>query len=313
MTISPKAVSSGAGLAAVVYLSAFCSAESAQAVDNRDVFLLASEVADDTELIREVMGRPYDDSPRLPASEVSHRELYFQAQTLFRKANQLAQDFEMSERRSAPPAPADREIQAADVYAVVESAFEEIGRVKGALGIEEQLEPLRRETEISATGVFMTIIDVNRQLNLMLAEPIRARDVFEQVSLAVSYGAGILSSLEVGGKEWLSAQSFDGHKRPADIYGQLLECIDLVSRIARRVDVSVLSLSSRRNIPDDIEPGHVYDIATILVADLATLAIALDADGIDPGLPTPQRIFPTQVYERSGVLQRQLELIDRLL
>lgn len=75
-----------------------------------------------------------------------------------------------------------------------------------------------------------------------------------------------------------------------------------------------MSLSSRRNIPDDIEPGHVYDIAQILVADVATLAVTLnvlDAPSID--LPVPERIFPTQIYQRAALLLEQLESIEVLL
>ena len=74
----------------------------AQTVGNPDVFALASLVADEIELVREVMGRPFDDSPRLPASNVSQFEVYFQAQTLFRKANQLAQEYAGTERIAAP-------------------------------------------------------------------------------------------------------------------------------------------------------------------------------------------------------------------
>jgi hypothetical protein len=62
----------------------------AQQVDNAAAYALANQVADELEIVRERMGRPYDDSPRLPVSAVSELELYFQTQSLLRKANQLA-------------------------------------------------------------------------------------------------------------------------------------------------------------------------------------------------------------------------------
>ena len=284
----------------------------AQEIDNRTIYLLANSIADDVELIREVMGRPYDDSPRLPASEVSLRELFLQTQTLFRKSNQLAEEAGVSGEQSPPGAPAD--LSRDDVYRTLELAAEQISLVKAAFGINEVIEPLRRETDISNTGIFMTIIDINRQLNLMLDETISAADVFQRIALVNIYAAGIVTHLMPGSPP-PELPRIDGHMRPADIYELLLECIATVGRIAQKVEgADIMSLSARRNIPDDIEPGHVYDIAQILVADVATLAVAVDAlDTPTLDLPVPELIFPTQAYQRATLLLEQLEQIDELL
>ena len=281
----------------------------AQTVGNPDVFALASLVADEIELVREVMGRPFDDSPRLPASDVSQFEVYFQAQTLFRKANQLAREYAGAVRVAAPALP-EGELRPADTRAVVNGALEQIRLAKNAMGIEAEGE-IQTRTSASATGVFMTILDANRQLNLLIGVPILPRDVFERVTLAVLYSAAILSN---GGAEnpVPDGAPFDGYRRPADVYRLLLQSVDVVSRLAERHDVSVLSLSSRRNIPDDIEPGHVYDVANILVGGLAALEDALGAEDVFPELEQPELIFPTQVYARATVLLQQLEQIEEM-
>lgn len=297
-------------VAIILYLGTL-SAVRAQTSSNRDVYVFAIRVADDVELIREVMGRPYDDSPRLPASDVSQLELFFQAQTLFRKSNQLAQEIAGVGRQAAPPAP-EEELLPADTLAVVAAAYEQIQTAKSALGIEGRIETQRRDTPVSPTGVFMAIIDLNRQLNLIIEEPISPEDVFGQVTLASVYAASALA--EVAGTAALPSEiPFDGHKRPADVYGRLLECLDIISEVAEKTGVGVLSLSSRRNLPDDIEPGHVYDIARIVVADLAILADSMGAEDSYTELPTPERIFPTQVYERASLLRQQLEILNNTL
>ena len=285
------------------------SNSSAQTIGNPDVYALASLVADEIETIREVMGRPFDDSPRLPASDVSQLEVYFQAQTLFRKANQLAQEYAGAERIAAPPLP-EGGLSPADTHAVVTGALEQIRLAKGAMGIEAEGE-VQTRSSASATGVFMTILDANRQLNLLIGVPILPRDVFDQVTLAVLYSAAILSHY---GAENLvpDAEPFDGYKRPADVYRLVLQGVDIVSRLADRSGASVLSLSSRRNIPDDIEPGHVYDVSRILVAGLAVVGDALDAEDVFPTLERPELIFPTQVYARATVLLQQLEQIEEM-
>ena len=282
----------------------------AQSVENPDVYALASQVADEIELIREVMGRPFDDSPRLPATGVSQFEVYFQAQTLFRKSNQLAQEFAGTARIPAPPVP-EGELEPGDTQAVVAAALEQVMLVKEALGIDMQL-PEQSRGSASATGVFMTILDTNRQLNLLIDVPILPRDVHEQVTLAVLYSAAILANLGV--EDYVpDAEPFDGYRRPADVYRLLLNSADALSRMAEKSGVSILRLSSRRNIPDDIEPGHVYDVARILVAGLAIVSDALDAQDVFPDLEQPELIFPTQVYARATVLLQQLEQADTLL
>jgi len=283
----------------------------AQTIENKDVFVLADQLADEVELIRAVMGRPYDDSPRLPVSQALQYEVYFQAQTLFRKANQLAREIAAAPRRRAAPAP-ERDIEPADVYGLIEGALEQVMLVKNELGIEEQVQSQERQASISATGIFLIIIDINRQLNLLTSEAIRPADVYEEVSFAIVYAAALLANRGI--ENLLPEVPFENYKRPADVYGLLLECIEIVSEFAPKVGGEVLGVSSRRNVPDDIEPGHVYDIARILAADLAHLASVLDVEEVYPGLGSaPKHVFPSHVFQRASVLQSQLLMLDDAL
>jgi hypothetical protein len=277
-------------------------------IANRNVYVIAEELADEVELIRETMGRPYDDSPRLPVAGVSIAEVFFQAQSLLRKSNQLARELAGAELVTAPAAPS-RDIRAADIYAIVETALAQIRLVRNELGITEPVVPTEREAEIAPTGLFSTIIDSNRQLDLLIERPITSADVYEEVTFAVIYTAGILAKLAPD--VVIEPAPFEGPKLPADVYRRLLECIDIVHRLARSEGVEVLSLSSRRNVPDDIEPGHVYDIANIVVADIAALAKKVGATPVRADLgPNPKHIFPSHVYQRAGTLQRQLETLE---
>jgi hypothetical protein len=70
-------------------------------------------------------------------------------------------------------------------------------------------------------------------------------------------------------------------------------------------------LSPRRNVPDDTEPGHAYDLARFLVADLAAFAAARGAPRVRAALPAPKHIFPTEVYDHAGILLRQLEQLEQ--
>ena len=296
-----------AATAGALWLAPF-AATSSQTIDNAAAYALANQLADELELVRERMGRPYDDTPRLPVSEVSELELYFQVESLLEKANQLAQELAGTAPRAPGPVPSGP-IEPADYYSLLEDALAQVRLVADAIGIGEQVRFEPRAAPISATGVFLVVIDVNRQLNLMLQVPIRNADVFDEVSTAVTYAAALLSQ-HTDAETVPAAPPFDGHKRPADVYRLLTECIDAVIRIAPGYGVHVAGLSTRRNIPDDIGPGHAYDIARILVADLFALTRAADAPIVRRQLPTPKHVFPTQVYMQARILLRQLEELE---
>lgn len=276
----------------------------AQEAENAAVYITASELADEVELIREKMGKPYDESPRLPASGVTLFELYFQAQTLLRKSDELAHELADVERSPLPDVP--RTVDAGNILTLVERALVQIRRVRSELGIAEPVVRERRDTAISPTGVFSVILDTNRQLNLLLRETISSADVFEATSVALRYATSILAA--GGGGASLPEVPFEDYRRPADVYGLLMECVDVVAEIAPTLGVNVLSLSSRRNIPDDIEPGHVYDVAAILVADLVLLARTRGVERVELELGAPPKhVFPSHAYQRAGVLKAQLE------
>lgn len=283
----------------------------AQTIDDAAAYALANQVADELEIVRERMGRPYDESPRLPVSAVSELELYVQTQSLLRKANQLSQELAGAAPRSPGPVPSGP-VDANAVYALLEDSLAQIRVAAEAIGITERAGFERRVTAISPTGVFLVVIDVNRQLNLMLRVPISDAEVFDEVSSAITYAAALLS-MYPGAASVPEPPAFDGYKRPADVYRRLTECMDAVIRVAPKVGVQVLGLAQRRNIPEDTEPGHAYDIARFLVADLAAIAGALNAPRARASLPAPKHIFPTEVHAHAGILLRQLEELERRL
>ena len=301
----------GRGARIAAWLLLPCGALQAQTIDNAAAYALSNQVADELEIVRERMGRPYDDSSRLPVSAVSELELYFQTQSLLRKANQLASELAGAAPRSPGPVPSG-EVGAADVYALLEDALAQIRVAAEAIGITERATFEQRVVSIAPTGVFLVVIDINRQLNQMLRVPISDAEVFDEISSAITYAAALLS-MYPNTVSVPEPPPFDGYKRPADVYRRLTECMDAVIRVAPKVGVEVLGLSARRNVPEDTEPGHAYDIARFLVADLAAIAGARNAPRARASLPAPKHIFPTEVYAHAGILLKQLEQLEQRL
>jgi len=283
----------------------------AQEIDNASAYALANQVADELELVRERMGRPFDDSPRLPVSDVSELELYVQTQSALRKANQLAQELAGAAPRAPGPVPT-AVVGPAEVYALLEDALAQIRVAADAIGLTERATFEKRVSQIAPTGVLLVVIDVNRQLNQMLRVPIGDAEVFDEISTAITSAAALLARYP-GVQAVPEPPPFNGYKRPVDVYRRLTECMDALIRVAPKVGVHVLGLAARRNIPDNTEPGHAYDIARFLVADLAAIATASNAPRARAALPAPRHIFPTEVYAHAGILLRQLEELEKRL
>jgi hypothetical protein len=297
-------------LTSLVATAAACAATveiaDGQRIENSDIYVSATELADEVELIRETMGRPFDDSARLPVSGVTLDELYFQTETLLMKTGRLATELAGADPVALPPIPGAG-VTTGQILALVDRSLQSIDLVRGELGIVEQVRREERDTPIAPTGVFSVVLDTNRQLNLLLDATVTSADVYERLAVAATYAAGLLEARGPGARP--GAEHL-GPKLPADVYRTLLECIELVTEVGNEAGVEMLTLSSRRNVPDDITPGHVYDVAQFLLADLALLARSVGAapGAVDLG-QVPRHVFPSHTFQLADLLQRQLEAL----
>jgi len=275
-----------------------------------DVQQLARHIMLELELLAYEMGQPIRETELLPVADVSGFEVFFQAQTLFRKANTLAQEIAGAERLAPPVLPVDGTTAAYD-YSVLQRAMEQIHLVKAELGIDEVVIEPELEENVGATGAFQAIVQANRQLNVLTRQQLVPADVFAEVTLAVIYVSGILE-LYPGAVTLPDEPAFENGMRPVDVYNRLIDCLRIIRRIADEVGGQVLRLDLRRGV-EEATAADVYDLAKIVVADIGYLAGLLDAPEAFPDLPTPTHIFPSQVYQRVGILREQLLTLDELV
>lgn len=277
-------------------------------IDIADVCVQVELVRAELEVIRFVMGRPTNEQPEMAVSGVATREVYAQALTLFRKAERLG--FEQTREHAPEPAAPTGEITSADVYRVVQSALERIRRVKEHLGIEQQIQPPPRDPSKTATEVFRAVVQANRQLNLLLDRRFAPSDVFEQVTRGVGYASRLLEHFP-DATLLPDPPEFEIGKRPGDVYRRLLDCFDRVRAIAKASGLEMLELEADETRIMAAEPSDVYDIASLLVSELAFL----HSEVADARAPRPVyyvgRKFPSHVYQRAGILELQLVELEQ--
>ena len=288
--------------------------ESLEGILPADVLARTVLLKNDLEDIRVEMGKPKDKWVGGIASNASPHEVYFQALNLFLKANRLS--LELTGSMGIQPAirPVS-EIRPYHIWMMVNESYKRILVVKQELGIPSANAEKPMDSEVTITLAGGAIVAVNRQINLILERPFTPGDVAHQVDLAIQYTDQLLSRFP-GATSIPKAPSFERGKQPGEAFLRLVDCYERLESVANLSGVSILHFDragmNKAVNHFDFHPSDVYDMATLVVSDLAFLhAKFKDLDS--PGrVPYPGgRIFPSHVYQRAGTLHAQLVELEK--
>ena len=274
------------------------------------VYQAVEQLSANIKLLREVMGRPETTTEPWVVVDARPRHVFYQALTLLRKTNRLANELGAAER-AAPPPLLKEDIIPADVLGVVDLARTQIDAVRRELRITYGAEVADLDPSKEPKDVLREIVQASRQLNFLLDRQFKPEDVYGHLELAATYVAGALTedeSVPVYGE----LPPLEPGKVPADVYRRVLECLELATVIGERRGVSTLNLNLRRELRRrDIAPADVYDLATTLLSELAYLTLVLDAKDVPaPPVERPKHVFPSHVYRMAGMLQDELARLE---
>jgi len=238
-----------------------------------DVMVSVARFANDLETVRLYMGRPAVTPSRFRVEFTAPRHDFFQTQTLFRKVNRLGSEVAGLTRQSPPPAAEHHAIAQSDVLRAVAHAQSQLDLIRESLGIDTQSPPPKRNPRIDSKDVFEELAQINRQLNLMIDDSFRSSDVFSQLFVTNVYLAGVLERTD---REPFPTVPFVSNKQPIDVYELLVDCLDLNQRIGERIGIEVLQINARRLKSEHLVLSDNYDLATILLSDVAFWSVRLD-------------------------------------
>jgi hypothetical protein len=306
---SKGSVSAVAVILSVLFLEARAGAGEMPAVMPAEVYVRVAELRDEIEGIRYEMGRPKALQPEIGIRNVTPGQVYFQARTLFLKSDRLA--FEQTRTTVDPPLVPTSEPRPSDVLILVDAARERVRAVEADLGLESAGEPPSLDHSKQPSDVFRSIVQANRQLNLLLERRFSPADVYQEVTLAVGYAARLRSRFP--GDRIPDEPPRQPGKQPSDVYRVLLECLQRLGSIA---EVSALQVAQLDVTPEEIEavtPSDVYDIASLVVSELAHLHRR--ARNLENPRATyyPGRVFPSDVHRRALLLGAQLTELEALV
>ena len=102
------------------------------------------------------------------------------------------------------------------------------------------------------------------------------------------------------------APSFQRRKRPSDVFMRLIHCTELVRSVMGASGMSTFEIVPGAIDNEKVRPSDVFDIASLLVAELQMLHRRMTSAPLKHASYAPGRKFPSHVYQRAGILEAQL-------
>jgi hypothetical protein len=257
----------------------------------------ARRLLGETSLVRDELGRTEDTRPVPEITGAQPRECYFEAIAAWRKAARLASELGVATSRPVPPSPALRDIRPGHVLQVLDAVVQMLGDIKGRLGINENVVEPGLESSRQPSDVLATIIRINRDLSRSLERPFTPTDVYETVSLASTYASQLGASVELA--------PFERKRKPQHCYEMLATCLTAAAaHVGKKGEQALV----KRGIPTDVLPGDVYDLAILVLGEVAFLhSLTANAPAVQPFSPIGRgHRLPSDVYQLARTLEKQL-------
>lgn len=257
----------------------------------------AHRLLGELELVRDEMGRTKDSRPAPEVTNAAPREVYFEAIVAWHKVTRLSTELCAGAMRAAPMAPPLRELKPGHVLQLIDAVLAHVDDLKRHLDIKDKASEPAIESSRQPSDVLVTLVRANREMSRMLERPFTPSDVYRTVALASAYAtrAGAIED----------TAPFERKKKPADCYAKLQQCLALVgATIAKRGEQSL----TERGTPSDIQPSDVYDLANLVLGEIAFLhtltAGAQPLHAFEPGGEGHR--LPSHVYQLARTLEAQL-------
>jgi len=252
------------------------------------------------DLVRDEMGRTRDGRPAPEISNAAPREVYFEAIAAWHKVNRFAAEVGARVPRPAPATPLLREIKPGHVLQLIDAVLAHLGDVKQRLEIKDTVKESAIEASRQPSDVLMTLIRVNRELSRVLERPFTPSDVYRTVALASAYASRVGTATEPA--------PFERKKKPADCYQKLQQCLEIVGAAITKKGETALS---ERSTATDINPTDVYDLANLVLGEVAFLhSLVPNAQPLHAFEPGGEgHRLPSHVFQLARTLEAQLSSI----
>ena len=275
-----------------------------------DVLVAVQLLNQEMDVLRRYMGAPQAQDLKIRVRSVTPHDIYFHALTLFQQVDRLS--FEITRRRQLPPKRSMETFQWSDVLSLVATSHQVLDGVMAAFDVVLDHIPVPRVATTQPDDLFLAILKITRQTDLLLRRALTSDDAYRQVTRSIGYLADILMPyFDV--VPMPRSPPYEPNKRPADVYKRLVQCMQEVRRVYVALNLPAMDLDTSQVDDQTILSGDVFTLASMVVARLDYLHRHLGVEGALPQAFYPGRKYPSDVYQRAGILLTQLQQLARVM
>lgn len=261
-----------------------------------------------TEIAKE-MGIAVLTSIPIDISEVSPREVYFQAATLHLKTGRLM--FEFSSREGEAVSMNKLDARPADVLELLFSSESHLLEVTKTLGMKGSGEKVQVEKEAQSKDVFQLIVQLNRLTNQLLDFKFSPAESHQKVTESIALASAILQTYPNASAVFYPVPHVSG-KTPTDVYQKLASMYQDLSLIFKKFEKSCLILGDSELKRVNVLPSDVYDLAVLFASQLGYWHSILPSQPNVRQSYYPGKVLPSDVYQRLSILDKQVEELMRV-
>ncbi|MFT4929877.1 MAG: hypothetical protein ACI8WB_006012 [Phenylobacterium sp.] len=305
MKTHPLKCNISAALAMLVLFSLPTCAQ--PAIEPMHVLQYAQKLSVQINQLAQAMGIKPHHQDTLEVSSVSPKTVYYQAATLYHKSQRLR--YEFSNISGAPINSFKADAQPADVLFLLNQVAENLNHVGTRLHLSPPVQSQPLKADARPQHVYTLMLRMNGELNQLLDFGFAPADVFQQITTSMSYASSILSSLP-GVKSTYDADEFVANKTPLNVYDRLLKTQLTLQQAKTALGLKSISIKDSSHLKDP-NPADVYDLATLVLSELVDLHQFMDIKRQPPKGYYPGKVIPSEVFQRVGILQQQINAIAR--
>ena len=293
------------GLSILLAAQAMPAAFAENAPTAADAYAEAELLLRELERIRQYMGvrAPRSSETRMRGAEP--RQVFYQVQGIFRKANLLASQLTGISRTGAPVAP-ESIVSVGDLLDVLKATRLQLDVVEATLDATRPLAEPReiRNPDISAT--MLLVIQADFLLNRLTGFRPEWSDIYDRVIQIMAYVGGALPA----DVRYPVLEPHQSGKMPQDVGAELFAVRAAAAPASRAAGVSVIEATIVRGEEGGLSAEGVSYLTTTLLHDFAEITFRLRADDVEaPDYPRPARVFASHVHQLAVALRKQAELL----
>ncbi|MBT3923650.1 MAG: hypothetical protein HOF21_13855 [Nitrospina sp.] len=211
---------------------------SREQVEPKHVFVQAQRIQNEIAQIRNEMGKAKPPFLDIFVTKAEPREVFFQAITLYQKADRLCFDH-TRDTGPIPPKVNRENIIPGDVLEVLKQAMTRVNCLSRHWEIPKSLrQPIVNPFTVSG-DVFRKILEINRDLNFLLDIPYSPTTVYRRVQETIKHLETLLLR-NYPDVDLPELPEFVQEKQPRDVYFQIQKNLTILQQISRFRGIAVL-------------------------------------------------------------------------